>query len=212
MQHIAKKICSYILVYSVTSQKEVVWNCNIRCLDNFVSILNKLRAWRPRNRGFIPDNSLLFRGTRDYFPGQWRRVGGGGVKFDHSVPFSSEVKNARSFNATFPLILFLYSCADLLLLWAENFYTTWRLRGTLKVFCDMRNKKIPAAGQQFSARGSISVTARPRTRAAQRVHCFNAIPQHSFMIHRDNVTFTPTPSGGVNIKNRRSIDLYVFTC
>jgi hypothetical protein len=29
---------------------------------------------------------------------------------------------------------YFYSCADLLLLWAENFYTNWRLRGTLKVF------------------------------------------------------------------------------
>jgi hypothetical protein len=71
------------------------------------------------------------------------------------------------------LYFFFYSCADLLLLWAENFYTTWQLRGTLKVFCNMYNKniynenlKIPAARQQFSVRRSISVTARPRTRAA----------------------------------------------
>ena len=35
---------------------------------------------------------------------------------------------------------FLYSCAELLLLWAKNFYTTWRLHSTLKFFviCIMR--------------------------------------------------------------------------
>jgi hypothetical protein len=32
-------------------------------------------------------------------------------------------------------------------------------------FCNMRNKKIPAALQKFSVRGNTSVTARPRTRA-----------------------------------------------
>jgi hypothetical protein len=51
-------------------------------------------------------------------------------------------------------------------LWGENV-------GTLKVSCNMLNKniyngneKIPAARQQFVGRVSISVTARPRTRAA----------------------------------------------
>jgi hypothetical protein len=29
---------------------------------------------------------------------------------------------------------FFYHCADLLLLWAENLYTTWRLRGFLNFF------------------------------------------------------------------------------
>jgi hypothetical protein len=33
-----------------------------------------------------------------------------------------------------------------------------------------KNWKIPAARQKFSVRGSISVTARPRTRAAYREH------------------------------------------
>jgi hypothetical protein len=68
---------------------------------------------------------------------------------------------------------FFYSCADLLLLWAENFYTTWRLWDTLKVFCNVHNKKIynenwkiPTVRQQFIVSGSTSVTARPRTRAA----------------------------------------------
>jgi hypothetical protein len=72
---------------------------------------------------------------------------------------------------------FFYSCADMLVLWTENFYTTWRLLGTLKdFFCNMHNNiyknnwKIPAARQQFTARGSISVTARPRSRAAYREH------------------------------------------
>jgi hypothetical protein len=42
----------------------------------------------------------------------------------------------------------------------------------------MHNKSIynenwhsPAARQQFSVRGSISIAARPRTRAAEREHC-----------------------------------------
>jgi hypothetical protein len=61
---------------------------------------------------------------------------------------------------------FFCCCADLLLLWAENFYTTWRLHDTLKIFYNIHNKKIynknwkiPAAQHQFSVRGSISVTA-----------------------------------------------------
>jgi hypothetical protein len=68
----------------------------------------------------------------------------------------------------------LYSFMNLILLWAENFYTTWRLHGILKVFCNMHNNiynenwRISAAWQQFSVRGSISVTARPCTRAAYR--------------------------------------------
>jgi hypothetical protein len=37
---------------------------------------------------------------------------------------------------------FLYSFADLLLLWAENFYTTWRLHGTSEAFRNMHNKNI----------------------------------------------------------------------
>jgi hypothetical protein len=67
---------------------------------------------------------------------------------------------------------FFYSCAELLLQWAEHFYATWRLRGTLKDFCNMHNKniynenwKIPGARQQFSVSRSISATAWPRTRA-----------------------------------------------
>jgi hypothetical protein len=36
----------------------------------------------------------------------------------------------------------------------------------LEVLYNKDNKKIPAARQQFNVRGSISVTARPRTRAA----------------------------------------------
>jgi hypothetical protein len=50
----------------------------------------------------------------------------------------------------------------MLLLWAENVYTAWRLRGTLKVICSMHNKdiykenwKIPAVRQQFSVHRSI---------------------------------------------------------
>jgi hypothetical protein len=70
---------------------------------------------------------------------------------------------------------FIYSCVGLLLLCAENFYTTWQLRGTLKVFCNMHNKniynenwKIPAAWQQFSVCGSIWVTAWLCIHAAER--------------------------------------------
>jgi hypothetical protein len=37
---------------------------------------------------------------------------------------------------------FFHSCADLLLLWDENCYRTWPLRGTLRVFCNMHNKNI----------------------------------------------------------------------
>jgi hypothetical protein len=76
--------------------------------------------------------------------------------------------------ATFSLVFF-YSNADLVLLWAENVYTTWRRRGALKVFLNMHNKniykenwKVPAAQQQFSVRGGgggLSVTARRRARA-----------------------------------------------
>jgi hypothetical protein len=55
---------------------------------------------------------------------------------------------------------FLYSCVDLLLLWAENFYTTWRLRGTLKVLCNMHNKKIRTMKiEKFQRRGNNSVCA-----------------------------------------------------
>jgi hypothetical protein len=76
-------------------------------------------------------------------------------------------------DTTFPRI-FCYSCADLLLLWAEHFYTTWRLRGTLKVISRNTNVKniynenwkILAARKKFIVRGSILVTARPRTRTA----------------------------------------------
>jgi hypothetical protein len=35
-----------------------------------------------------------------------------------------------------------------------------------KSFCNVHNKKIRVSQQQFSVRGSISVTARPRTRAS----------------------------------------------
>jgi hypothetical protein len=71
---------------------------------------------------------------------------------------------------------FFCSCADPLLLWAENFYTTRRLRGTLKVFCNMRNNicnenwKIQAAQQQFIVYGSVSVTVWLCTLAAWREH------------------------------------------
>jgi hypothetical protein len=44
--------------------------------------------------------------------------------------------------APFPLIFIFYSCADLLVIWAKSFYTTWRLRGTLKFVCNMHNKNI----------------------------------------------------------------------
>jgi hypothetical protein len=37
------------------------------------------------------------------------------------------------------------------------------MRDTVKIFCNMHNKKIPAVRQQLSVRGSISVTARPRS-------------------------------------------------
>jgi hypothetical protein len=57
---------------------------------------------------------------------------------------------------------FFHSCADLLLHWAENVYTTWQFCGTSEVSCNMHNKKLSAARQQFSVRGSISVTSRPR--------------------------------------------------
>jgi hypothetical protein len=69
---------------------------------------------------------------------------------------------------------FSYRCADLLLLLAEDFYTIWRLRITLKVLCKNiynENWKIPAAQQEISVHGSISVTGRPYTRAARREHC-----------------------------------------
>jgi hypothetical protein len=42
--------------------------------------------------------------------------------------------SAGSLRVNVTSIFFFHSCADPLLLWAENFYTTWRLRGTLKVF------------------------------------------------------------------------------
>jgi hypothetical protein len=66
---------------------------------------------------------------------------------------------------------FFYSCSDLLLLWAQNFYTIWRLCGTLKkFFCNMHNKniynknlKISTAWQQFTVHGNISITAHPRS-------------------------------------------------
>jgi hypothetical protein len=52
-----------------------------------------------------------------------------------------------------------------------------------KFSCNMHSKntyneilKIPAARQQFSARGSISLIARPRTRAAWSEHCRGSNP------------------------------------
>jgi hypothetical protein len=67
--------------------------------------------------------------------------------------------------ATFPVVFF-YGCADLLLLCSRTFLHDLPTARHFKFFCNFRNKKIPAVRQQFSVRGSISVTARPRTRAA----------------------------------------------
>jgi hypothetical protein len=62
-------------------------------------------------------------------------------------------------------------------LWREDLDTIWRLRGTFNsFFCNMHNNiynenlKIPAPRQQFSVRGSTSVIALSRTRAAEREH------------------------------------------
>jgi hypothetical protein len=46
--------------------------------------------------------------------------------------YCNKIHVAKTDLSTSPLTF--YSCADLLLLWAENFYTAWRLSGTLKVF------------------------------------------------------------------------------
>jgi hypothetical protein len=62
-------------------------------------------------------------------------------------------------------LIFFYSCLDLLLHWAENFYTTWRLCVTLKVFCNRHNKdlynenwKIPSVLEHFSLAGTVLTT------------------------------------------------------
>jgi hypothetical protein len=68
---------------------------------------------------------------------------------------TTQMGNFLNAPPTFPL--FFYSCADLLLLWAETFYTTWRLRGALKVFCNMRNKNIYNKNWKFQLRGNNSV-------------------------------------------------------
>jgi hypothetical protein len=82
-------------------------------------------------------------------------VAGNAISWDHYMWCGSNVPS-NSFTAA----------------WTSycSVYTTWRLRGTLNVFCNMRNKnihnenwKIPGARQQFSVRGSISVTAHPRS-------------------------------------------------
>ena len=66
---------------------------------------------------------------------------------------------------------FFYSCAGLLLLWTENFYTTWRLRGTLNFFFVIRIKRIfTTKTEKFHLHGNNSMCAGAfqllRTRAA----------------------------------------------
>jgi hypothetical protein len=48
---------------------------------------------------------------------------------------------------------------------------------------------MPAAQQQFGVRGSISVTARTRTRAAQREHCPAQKPVADFANTIMNIRF-----------------------
>jgi hypothetical protein len=94
-----------------------------------------------------------------------------------SVLLSSDWIYIRSLHTNSPMSNipsdFFYSYTDLLLLWAENFYPTWCLHDTLKVFCNMHNKniynenwKIPAVWQQISVCRSISVSVQPLTQAA----------------------------------------------
>jgi hypothetical protein len=58
------------------------------------------------------------------------------------------------------LLIFIYRCADLLLLWAEHFYTTWLLRGTSKFFFALCIIKIFTMKiEKFQLRGNNSVCA-----------------------------------------------------
>jgi hypothetical protein len=99
--------------------------------------------------------------------------------------------------ATFPLIYFLQLLGPATAL-SRKFYTTWRLHSTLKVFCNIHNKniynenwKIPAARQLFSVRGSVSLTAQQRTRAAQREHWLVAMYILLKITSRIRVTKSP---------------------
>jgi hypothetical protein len=70
---------------------------------------------------------------------------------------------------------FFYSCADLLLLWAEKCYTTWRLRGTLKVLFviqiirifTMKFEKLHLHGNNSMCAGTFQLL-RERARAQLR--------------------------------------------
>jgi hypothetical protein len=82
---------------------------------------------------------------------------------------------------------FLYSCAGLLLLWAENLYTTLWLRSTSKVFCNMHNKnnynenwKIPSALQCAGAFRLLRSSA--PTQLRWNIMCFVWISEQTAII------------------------------
>ena len=75
------------------------------------------------------------------------------------LPIILEKKMRMIFPFNIPSNLF-YSCAGLLLLWAENFYTTWRLRGTLNFLFVIRIKRIfTTKTEKFHLHGNNSMCA-----------------------------------------------------
>jgi hypothetical protein len=77
---------------------------------------------------------------------------------------------------------FFYSCADLSLLWAENFYTTWRQRGTFKGFCNMHNKNVYNENLKFQLHGNNSGC----------VGAFQLLRDHAPAQLRGNIGYDPS--------------------
>jgi hypothetical protein len=90
-------------------------------------------------------------------------------------------------HATFPLTF--YSCADLPLLWAENFYATWRLCGILKAFVICIIRIFTMKTEKFQLRDNNSVCAR-----AFPLLCGGAPAQLRGNIGPKSAKSTPFPS------------------
>jgi hypothetical protein len=104
-----------------------------------------------RSKCHIPQPSNLSKlATRIVF-GLWYQLGISILRFA-PVPYFFIPYELRS------LWFFFYSCSDLLLLWSETFYTTWRLRGTV-IFLLCVIRIFTTEIEKFQLRGNNSVCA-----------------------------------------------------